>query len=69
MDAPKLPAGLDPDVLERVVTIEATTEHVEKMLHKAKVREFEFFSDEPPHMDGDDEYPYPLHYLTAAIGL
>lgn len=61
--------GLDPDVLKRVVTIEAQTTHVEKMKHDASVHGFTFSSDEPAGLGGDDNHPYPLHYLTAAIGL
>ncbi len=61
--------GLDPAVLKRVVTVEARTENVGKMQHSARVHGFEFHSDEPPEMWGDDEHPYPLDYLTAAIGL
>ncbi len=64
-----LPSGLDPELLERVVTVEAETEHIDKMLHRATVHGFEFHSDEPADLAGDDEYPYPLDYLTAAIGL
>lgn len=61
--------GLDPDVRERVVTVEAETVNLRKMQHSARVHGFEFTSDEPPEMWGDDEHPYPLDYLTAAIGL
>lgn len=61
--------GLDPAVLRRVVTVEARTENLGKMKHSARVHGFEFHSDEPPEMWGDDEHPYPLDYLTAAIGL
>ena len=61
--------GLDPDVLQRVVTVEADTVHLEKMKHQATVHNFTFYSDEPPRMAGDDQHPYPLDYLTAAIGM
>jgi uncharacterized OsmC-like protein len=63
-----VPPGLDPSIRHRVVTIEAQTENVHKMHHRATVGRFEFHSDEPPVMDGDDEYPTPLDYLAAAIG-
>ena len=69
MDQQSVPPGLDPEILERVVTVEAHTEHIENMQHKATVHGFTFYSDEPAHMAGDNEYPYPLDYLTAAIGL
>lgn len=74
----ELPRGLDPDVLERVVTVEVDTENLEKMLHRATVhgqrdgvsrRSFTFYSDEPAELEGDDQHPYPLDYLAAAIGL
>lgn len=61
--------GLDPDVLRRVVTVEADTEHIEKMKHRADVRQFTFYSDEPPALGGDEAHAFPLDYLTAAIGL
>ncbi len=61
--------GLDPDVRQRVITVQAVTTNLDKMQHSAEVHGFEFRSDEPPEMWGDNEYPYPLDYLTAAIGL
>jgi hypothetical protein len=61
--------GLDPDVLRRVVTVEASTEQIEKMKHRADVRQFTFYSDEPPSLGGDEQHPFPLDYFTAAIGL
>lgn len=48
------------------------------MLHRAVIggerdgesrRSFTFYSDEPAELAGDDAHPYPLDYLTAAIGL
>jgi hypothetical protein len=62
-------SGLDPDVLRRVVTVEADTEHIEKMKHRADVRQFTFHSDEPPSLGGEEQHPFPLDYFTAAIGL
>ncbi len=70
-----IPPGVDPDVLERLLTIEAATVHLGEMQHEASVDSFDrtvtytFRSDEPPGMTGSDEHPYPLHYFTAAIGL
>jgi hypothetical protein len=29
---------------------------------------FRIYCDEPPMIGGNDEYPQPLHYLTAAVG-
>ena len=69
MDESNVLPGLDPDVLRRVVTVEATTEHIEKMKHRADVRQFTFYSDEPPSLGGDELQPFPLDYFTAAIGL
>ena len=65
----KLPPGLDPDVLHRVVTVEVETRHIDKMLHEAAVHGFTFHSDEPEALGGENRHPYPLDYLTAAIGL
>ena len=62
-------SGLDPDVLRRVVTVEAETVHIERMRHEARVHGFTFQSDEPEDLGGDDADPYPLDYLTAAVGL
>lgn len=64
-----LPPGLDPDILHRVVTIEVETEHLSGMRHEARVRQFEFVSDEPAEMAGTDEDPAPLDYFAGAIGL
>ena len=70
-----IPPGVDPDILERVVSIEAMTVHLDGIQHEASVhsedkgRRFTFRSDEPPELVGKDEHPYPLHYFTAAIGL
>ena len=69
MEESSILPGLDPDVLRRVVTVEADTEHIERMTHRAQVRQFTFFSDEPPPLGGDEQHPFPLDYLTAAIGL
>jgi hypothetical protein len=52
-----------------VVTVEADTEHIVKMKHRADVRQFTFYSDEPPSLGGDEQHAFPLDYLTAAIGL
>lgn len=64
-----LPPGLDPDILERVVTIEAQLEHEAKMRHRAEIHGFTFYSDEGPALGGDDEHPYPLDYFASSIGL
>lgn len=66
---PALPPGVDPDILHRVVTVDASTENLGGMRHEARVRQFTFISDEPEHMSGTDEDPAPLDYFTAAIGL
>lgn len=31
-------------------------------------KSFRFYCDEPPMIGGRDEFPQPLHYLTAAVG-
>jgi hypothetical protein len=52
-EQPKLPSGLDPAILHG-------------MLHRAEVRDFTIFSDEPPSMGGDNAYPAPLFYFVSA---
>ena len=70
-----IPPGVDPDILERLVTIEAATLHLDEMQHEATMHSddrtvtYSFRSDEPPALAGVDEHPYPLHYFTASIGL
>lgn len=70
-----VPPGVDPDVLERIVSVEAVTVNLGGMLHEAATESadgsvtFTFRSDEPPGMTGGDQHPYPLHYFTGAIGL
>lgn len=74
-DTRSVPPGVDPDVLERTVSIEAITVHLDGIQHEATVEAkdrghtFTFRSDEPPELIGEDQHPYPLHYFTAAIGL
>ena len=66
------PTGLDPAVTRRQFTLVAETTHVRNMQHRAHIsefgREFEIMSDEPIVLGGDNEYPTPLEYLSAAIG-
>jgi hypothetical protein len=69
MDERTLPDGLNPDILHRVVTVTAETEHLRGMTHEARVHGFTFSSDEPADLAGDDLHPYPLDYFTAAVGL
>ncbi|MFP3913945.1 MAG: hypothetical protein ACLFWM_03650 [Actinomycetota bacterium] len=68
-DGERIPPGVDPDILHRVVTVEAVTENLEGMRHEASVRQFRFISDEPEEMTGTDQDPAPLDYFTAALGL
>ncbi len=49
-------------------TMMVDCEHVEKMLHKGQREQFTVYSDEPPRIGGEDNYPPPLAYLTMAIG-
>lgn len=53
----------------RTISIEAKIEHTDRMQHVARVGGFEFLSDEPPSIEGDDEFPYPLHYMVASVGM
>jgi uncharacterized OsmC-like protein len=61
-----------PDLPDRmaghVFTNSAHVESLEGMRKVARVRQFEFFCDEPPIIGGADEYPQPLGYLAAAVG-
>jgi hypothetical protein len=74
-NTPAVPPGVDPDILKRLVTVEAAAVHLDGIQHEATVHSkdreltFTFRSDEPPELVGKDEHPYPLHYFTAAIGL
>lgn len=49
-------------------THQADVSSLGKQLKSARFRHFEFFSDEPPRMGGEDEYPQPLTYLAASLG-
>ena len=69
MDDGRSRPGLDPKILHREVEVVANAEHVGKMLHRARVHDFIFHSDEPATLGGENEHPYPLDYFTAAIGL
>ena len=74
-DTGSIPPGVDPDILERLVTVEAATVHLDAMQHEASIHSddrtvsYTFRSDEPPQLTGHDEHPYPLHYFAASIGL
>lgn len=59
-EQPRVPPGVDPDILHRVVTVEASTHNLGGMQHHGQVRQFTFVSDEPEHMTGTDEAPAPL---------
>jgi hypothetical protein len=65
----EIPEGLDPAVTHREVIVEANVEHLEKMLHRADVRDFTFRSDEPATLGGESQHPYPLDYFTASVAL
>lgn len=52
-----------------VLTVTASADHLERMLHKAVSDGFEMTSDEPEWMNGEENYPYPLHYFVAGVGL
>lgn len=62
------PPGLDPDVLHRSVAQDVVTVNLHDMTHEATVRQFRFYSDEPPDLAGADEHPRPLDYLLAGVG-
>ena len=49
-------------------TVSVKSEHIEKMLHKGTREIFTFYSDEPPRLGGDDNFPSPLTYIAGGIG-
>ena len=49
-------------------TVSVQCEHIEKMLHKGTRDKFTFYSDEPPRLGGDDNFPSPLTYIAGGIG-
>lgn len=57
--------GLDPRVRRRVVSQEAPTVNVRKMLHRRTVRGFVFYCDEPPDLWGEDEHT-PARWITCS---
>ena len=57
---------LPQNVFKSTVSVEC--EHLEKMLHAGKRDKFTFYSDEPPRLGGDDNYPSPLTYIVGGIG-
>ena len=48
----------------RIVGDQLKVAEVESRMGKA----FRIYCDEPHMIGGNDEYPQPLHYLTAAVG-
>lgn len=66
-DLTKLP-DIPAEVRGKTYTMSADVATVEKQLKVARFRNFEFYSDEPPWLGGEDQYPQPLTYLAAAVG-
>ncbi len=66
-DVTKHPEFSD-NVRGRLITMSATTRCIEKQLKVATERKFEFFSDEPQYLGGDDNHPQPLTYISAGVG-
>ena len=67
VDLTQLPEFTE-SVRGKVITMSATTRIVEKQLKVASERHFEFFSDEPQYLGGDDMHPQPLTYISAGVG-
>jgi len=67
-DIPQSTVGseLPKEVFKSTVSVEC--EHLEKMLHVGSRDKFTFYSDEPPRLGGDDNYPSPLTYIVGGIG-
>lgn len=68
MDIPHSTFGEELPKGGRKFTITVECENKEKMLHEARGGKFTWYSDEPPALGGDDNYPPPLSYLGSAIG-
>ena len=62
-----IPPGLDPRVARREVVVEASAEHLEKMLHRGQVHGFVLYADEPQTLGGEGAHPTPLDYFTTAV--
>jgi len=62
----KVGSELPKEVFKSTVSVEC--EHLEKMLHVGIRDKFTFYSDEPPRLGGDDNYPSPLTYIVGGIG-
>lgn len=60
--------GLDPRVRKRVVSQEAQTVNVRKMLHRGDGAGVRFLQRRAPDLWGEDEHPRPLDYLLASVG-
>ncbi len=64
---PNIPQGLDDRLSHRDVYVEVDGEHLEKMRHAVRIREFTITSDEPASLGGENEHPYPLDYFGAGV--
>ena len=67
-DIPQAVHGTEFQTPMRTVSMVVDCEHQEKMLHQGKRGDFVIYSDEPPRMGGDDNYPPPLAYIAWGIG-
>ncbi len=66
-DVTQLPEFSD-NVRGKLITMSATIRCLEKQLKVATERKFEFYSDEPQYLGGEDNHPQPLTYISAGVG-
>lgn len=66
-DVTKLP-DLKKTSRGKTITMSADVTALEKQQKVARFRDFEIMCDEPQWLGGEDQYPQPLTYLTAAVG-
>ena len=48
--------------------IQVELRHVGGVSHEARWNDFKFFSDEPPHLGGEDKHPIPIAYFAGSVG-
>jgi hypothetical protein len=66
-DVTQLPEFSD-NVRGGLITMSATIRCLQKQLKVATERKFEFYSDEPQYLGGEDNHPQPLTYISAGVG-
>ena len=67
-DIPQSVVGTELPSQTRRTTVSVDCAHQEKMLHEGRRGKFVFYSDEPPTLGGEDNYPSPLTYIACGVG-